>query len=161
MSREQYFSSVDDRINTSPDNSEILPAEPYPTMSSLGFGEYRGHQNPSIGNRKENGYWLRLYASVKRLIPPYKLALPCDSNGIPITKSPARMNRAPLVYTGAEVSRFANIAMMGYIRPLAFKTCAFLRSWGILTDIQPKMRFAVAVRAFPVPRSFVGKISGV
>ena|ERR1700742_3692621 len=30
-----------------------------------------------------------------------------------------------------------------------------------LTAIIPKTRFAVAVRAFPVPRSFVGKISGV
>jgi hypothetical protein len=50
------------------------------------------------------------------------------------------MNNAPLVYTGAEVSRFANIAMIG--------------------AIIPKTLFAVAVSALPVPRSFVGKTSG-
>jgi hypothetical protein len=31
-----------------------------------------------------------------------------------MTKSPAAMKRAPLVYTGAEVCRFANMAMIGY-----------------------------------------------
>lgn len=30
-----------------------------------------------------------------------------------ITRRPAAINKAPLVYTGADVSRFANIAMMG------------------------------------------------
>lgn len=43
----------------------------------------------------------------------YKLDLPCDSNGKTITSRPAAMNKAPLVYTGADVSRFANIAMIG------------------------------------------------
>ena len=51
------------------------------------------------------------------------------------------MKSAPLVYTGAAVSRFANMAMIG--------------------AMIPKMRLLVAVRALPVPRSFVGKISGV
>jgi hypothetical protein len=54
--------------------------------------------------------------------------------------TPAAMNRAPLVYTGAEVSRFANMAMMG--------------------AMMPKTLFDVAVRALPVPRSLVGKTSG-
>lgn len=43
----------------------------------------------------------------------YKLAFPCDSNGNKATKQPATMNNAPLVYTGAEVSKFANMAMIG------------------------------------------------
>lgn len=43
----------------------------------------------------------------------YKLDFPCDSKGKTITSRPAAMNKAPLVYTGADVSRFANIAMMG------------------------------------------------
>jgi hypothetical protein len=51
------------------------------------------------------------------------------------------MNSAPLTYTGALVSRFANMATIG--------------------AMMPKTRFADAVMALPVPRSFVGKISGV
>ena len=50
------------------------------------------------------------------------------------------MNSAPLVYTGADVSRFANMAIIG--------------------AMIPKTLFAVAVSAFPVPRSLVGKTSG-
>jgi len=41
-------------------------------------------------------------------------ALPLDSNGRMITRIPAAINSAPLVYTGAEVWRFANMATMGY-----------------------------------------------
>ena len=47
------------------------------------------------------------------------------------------MNSAPLTYTGAAVSRLAYMAMMG--------------------AMTPKMRFAVAAMALPVPRSLVGK----
>jgi hypothetical protein len=71
----------------------------------------------------------------------YKLAFPLDSNGRISTNSPAAMNSAPLTYTGAAVSRFAYIATTG--------------------AMIPNIRFADAVIAFPVPRSFVGKISGV
>lgn len=49
----------------------------------------------------------------------YKLDFPCDSKGKMITSSPAAMNKAPLVYTGADVSRFAYIAMMGLMLMLA------------------------------------------
>lgn len=47
--------------------------------------------------------------------PPriYKLAEPCDSKGRISTKRPAAMKSAPLVYTGAAVCKFANIATMG------------------------------------------------
>lgn len=44
----------------------------------------------------------------------YKLAFPWLSNGNTKTSSPAAMNSAPLVYTGAEVSRLANIAIIGF-----------------------------------------------
>lgn len=71
----------------------------------------------------------------------YILALPRLSNGRISTNSPAAMNNAPLTYTGALVSRFANMATIG--------------------AIMPNTRFADAVMALPVPRSFVGKISGV
>lgn len=79
--------------------------------------------------------------SLLPLVPTYKLALPLLSNGKIRTSRPAAMNSAPLTYTGALVSRFANMATIG--------------------AMIPKMRFALAVIAFPVPRSFVGKISGV
>ena len=71
----------------------------------------------------------------------YILALPLDSNGSNSTKMPAAMKSAPLTYTGALVSRLANMATMG--------------------AMIPKMRFAEAVMALPVPRSLVLKISGV
>ena len=71
----------------------------------------------------------------------YKLALPWDSKGKIMQINPAAMNRAPEVYTGALVCRSANIAMIG--------------------AIMPKILLLVAVSAFPVPLSFVGKISGV
>ena len=64
----------------------------------------------------------------------HKLAVPCGSKGRKITINPAAMNNAPLVYTGAEVWRFANMAIIG--------------------AMIPKTRFAVAVRALPVPRSY-------
>lgn len=71
----------------------------------------------------------------------HKLALPLDSKGNMMQISPAAMNKAPLVYTGALVLRFPAMAMIG--------------------AMIPKIRLVVAVRAFPVPLSFVGKISGV
>jgi hypothetical protein len=71
----------------------------------------------------------------------YKLALPLDSKGKINTRSPAAMNRAPLTYTGALVWRSANMATIG--------------------AMMPKILFADAVIALPVPRSLVGKISGV
>jgi hypothetical protein len=55
--------------------------------------------------------------------------------------TPATMKSAPLVYTGADVSRLAKIAMIG--------------------AMMPNIRFEVAASALPVPRSLVGKISGV
>ena len=45
----------------------------------------------------------------------YKLAFPWLSNGRIATNNPATKNRAPLVYTGAVVSRFANIATIGCV----------------------------------------------
>ncbi len=54
-----------------------------------------------------------------------------------VAKTPAAMKSAPLTYTGAAVSRFPYMAMMG--------------------AMTPNIRFAVAVIAFPVPRSLVGK----
>lgn len=44
---------------------------------------------------------------------PYKLVVPLDSKGKVNTKIPAAMNRAPLTYTGAEVAKFANMAIIG------------------------------------------------
>lgn len=44
----------------------------------------------------------------------YKLAFPLVSNGNAATASPAAMNRAPLVYTGAAVFKLANIPTIGY-----------------------------------------------
>ena len=72
---------------------------------------------------------------------PHKLAFPWLSNGKISTNNPDAMNSAPLTYTGALVSRFANMATMG--------------------AMMPKTRLADAVMALPVPRSLVGKISGV
>jgi hypothetical protein len=68
------------------------------------------------------------------------------------------MNKAPLVYTGADVLRFANIATIGCQSQLKTREepCDVK-----LTAIIPKTRLAVAVNALPVPRSLVGKISGV
>lgn len=71
----------------------------------------------------------------------HKLAFPLLSNGNTSTNTPAAMNSAPLTYTGALVSKSANMATIG--------------------AMMPKMRFADAVIAFPVPLSLVGKISGV
>lgn len=48
-----------------------------------------------------------------KVSPPHKLAFPCVSKGMSSTSSPATINSAPLVYTGAAVSRFANIAIIG------------------------------------------------
>lgn len=50
---------------------------------------------------------------VQHALPPYIAALPLDSNGMISTSSPETMKSAPLVYTGAAVSRLANMAMMG------------------------------------------------
>lgn len=71
----------------------------------------------------------------------YMLAFPRLSNGSTSTNSPAAQNKAPLTYTGAALSKSANIATIG--------------------AIIPNTLFALAVIAFPVPRSLVGKISGV
>lgn len=71
----------------------------------------------------------------------HKLAFPRGSYGSIIQIKPAAMNKAPLVYTGALVCRLANMAIIG--------------------AIMPKIRLLVAVSAFPVPLSFVGKTSGV
>ena len=60
------------------------------------------------------------------IITFYKLALPRDSNGIKSTRSPAAINKAPEVYTGAEVLRLANIAIIGYVRVLAIKATALV-----------------------------------
>jgi hypothetical protein len=43
----------------------------------------------------------------------HRLAFPLVSNGRRTTASPAAIKRAPLVYTGADVLRFANMATMG------------------------------------------------
>jgi hypothetical protein len=69
------------------------------------------------------------------------LAFPRLSNGRSRTNTPAAINNAPDTYTGALVSRFANIATIG--------------------AMMPNTLFALAVIAFPVPRSLVAKISGV
>jgi hypothetical protein len=45
---------------------------------------------------------------------PQRAALPLDSKGSAITKRPAAINKAPLVYTGAAVWRSANMATMGF-----------------------------------------------
>ena len=82
-----------------------------------------------------------IYIYIKPLPPPHKLAFPWLSNGSAKTSSPDAMNSAPLTYTGALVSKFANMATMG--------------------AMMPKTRLADAVMALPVPRSLVGKISGV
>ena len=87
----------------------------------------------------------------------YKLAFPWLSNGSIATNKPAAKKRAPLVYTGAVVSRFANIATSGCIMSVAVGR-VYERG---LTAMIPNTRFDVAVKAFPVPRSFVGNISGV
>ena len=79
-----------------------------------------------------------------------------------MTNSPAAMNKAPLVYTGAAVCRFANIAMMGYRRRQYSAGFPNGRhDEGRLTAIIPKILLVLAVNAFPVPLSLVGKISGV
>lgn len=71
----------------------------------------------------------------------YMLAFPRLSYGRSKTKMPAAMNNAPETYTGALVSRFANMATIG--------------------AMIPNTLFALAVIAFPVPRSFVANVSGV
>ena len=62
-----------------------------------------------------------------------RLAFPWLSKGKITQINPAAMNSAPEVYTGADVFRSANMAMMG--------------------AIIPKMRLEVAHNALPVPRS--------
>jgi hypothetical protein len=51
--------------------------------------------------------------SIHYHIAAHSAALPLDSKGIINTKSPAAINNAPLVYTGADVSKFAKMAIMG------------------------------------------------
>ena len=71
----------------------------------------------------------------------YKLAFPLVSYGISITNPPTARYSTPLTYTGTADCKFAYIAIIG--------------------AMIPNTRFADAVNAFPVPRSFVRKISGV
>lgn len=62
------------------------------------------------------------------------------------------------MYTGTAVERFAYNAMMGACRIHESVLCTVLGE-NTLT-MTPNIRLAIAVRLFPVPRSFAGNISG-
>lgn len=80
-------------------------------------------------------------------ISAYSAALPLDSKGIINTKSPAAMNNAPLVYTGADVSKFAKMAMIGCESQYWVETGFD----GELTAMIPKILLQDAHNALPVP----------
>lgn len=71
----------------------------------------------------------------------YSEAVPLGSKGKRRAISPETMNNAPEIKIGTEVVRLAYNATMG--------------------DMIPKTRLAAAVMALPVPRTLVGKSSGV
>jgi hypothetical protein len=72
--------------------------------------------------------------------------------------SPAAMNNAPEMKIGTEEVRFAYNATMGALPSTSDQQ---LFDWYRgNTHMTPKMRFAVATSALPVPREFVGNTSG-
>ena len=101
-----------------------------------------------------------MYLVAKPVIPPrlspYKLALPLDSYGKMMTTIAANTNKPPETYTGTGVPKSPNMATIG-----ASPSAQHIRKEQFDIPMIPKTRLAVAVKAFPVPLSLVGNISGV
>ena len=97
-----------------------------------------------------------------------RLALPLDSNGREMTRRPARQNKPPDTYTWiaglVDEQRYGKTIAYRHTRlEVRFHRNDWSESWSAFDGyllrstyaMIPKMRFAQAVSALPVPLSFV------